>query len=228
MSHEPDSSNPLHSFDFALKTKPRQAIKILHEKLYSFGVPFELEQGEEVYFSDDKETAFIILLTEGCISVCHFNTGLHAGTGFAPTVIGLIDGYSLYYGVENRPRHYICAETHCKGFKVPLAAFVEQCDKHDLWHDIARILAQRLMTMSAMEEELVGRDAYGSIRAVLMELWLYPEDIRSQLNIAAFIQKRTNLSRSRIMDVLSALKKGGYITIKVGKLVDLKKLPKAF
>ncbi|MER45084.1 cytoplasmic protein, partial [Salmonella enterica] len=109
MSHEPDSSNPLHSFDFALKTKPRQAIKILHEKLYSFGVPFELEQGEEVYFSDDKETAFIILLTEGCISVCHFNTGLHAGTGFAPTVLGLIDGYSLYYGVENRPRHYICA-----------------------------------------------------------------------------------------------------------------------
>lgn len=228
MPYEPDSSNSLHAFDFAVKTKPHMAIKALHDKLHSFGTPVTLEAGEELFFSDDKETAFIFLLYEGCISACHFNTGLHAGTGFGPTIIGLIDGYSLYYGVEKRPRHYIVAETECKGCKVPLDKFVEQCDKHDLWHDIARILAHRLMTMSAMEEELVGRDAYGSIRAVLIELWLYPEDIRSQLNIAAFIQKRTNLSRSRIMAVLSALKEGGYITIKTGKLIDLNKLPKAF
>lgn len=228
MPYEPESSNSLHAFDFAMKTKPYMAIKILHEKLHGFGTPVILEAGEELFFDNDKEKAFIFLLNEGCISVCHFNTGLHTGTGFAPTIVGLIDGYSLYYGVENRPRHYIVAETQCKGYKVPLDRFVEQCDKHELWHDIARILAQRLMTMSAMEEELVGRDAYGSIRAVLIELWLYPEDIRSQLNIAAFIQKRTNISRSRIMAVLSALKEGGYITIKTGKLIDLNKLPKAF
>jgi CRP-like cAMP-binding protein len=228
MPYEPDSSNSLHAYDFAMKTKPHMAIKILHEKLHGFGTPVTLEAGEELFFDNDKESAFIFLVYEGCISICHFNTGLHAGTGFAPTIVGLIDGYSLYYGVENRPRHYIVAETQCKGYKVPLDRFVEQCDKHELWHDIARILAQRLMTMSAMEEELVGRDAYGSIRAVLIELWLYPEDIRSQLNIAAFIQKRTNLSRSRIMAVLSALKEGGYITIKTGKLIDLNKLPKAF
>ncbi|WET42309.1 helix-turn-helix domain-containing protein [Citrobacter enshiensis] len=228
MPYEPDSSNSLHAFDFAKKTKPVMAIKRLQDKLQEFGTPVKLEVGEELFFSDDKETAFIFILSEGCASLCHFNTNLHTGTTFAPTIVGLIDGYSLYYDVENRPRHYIYAETRCTGYKVPLEKFVEQCDTYNLWHDVARILAQRLMTMSAMEEELVGLNAYGSIRAVLIELWLYPEDIRSQLNIAAFIQKRTNLSRSRIMAVLSALKEGGYITIKTGKLVDLNKLPKAF
>lgn len=228
MPYEPDSSSSLHSFDFARKTKPVMAIEKLQDKLQKFGTPVNLDSGEKLFFGDDKETAFIFLLSEGCASVCHFNTSLHAGTVFGPTIIGLIDGYSLYYGVENRPRHYIFAETQCSGYKVPLDKFVEQCDIHDLWHDVARILAQRLMTMSAIGEELVGQDAYGSIRAILIELWLYPEDIRRQLNITTFIQQRTNFSRSRIMAVLSALKEGGYITTKKGKLIDLNKLPRAF
>lgn len=228
MPYEPDSSSSLHSFDFSRKTKPAMAIKKLQDKLQKFGKPVNLDSGEELFFGDDKETAFVFLLSEGCVSVCHFNTNLHTGTVFAPTIIGLIDGYSLYYCVENRPRHYISAETQCSGYKVPLDKFVEQCDIHDLWHDVARILAQRLMTMSAIGEELVGQDAYGSIRAILIELWLYPEDIRGQLNITTFIQKRTNFSRSRIMAVLSALKEGGYIATKKGRLIDLNKLPKAF
>lgn len=228
MPYETESSNSLHSFDFSRKTKPVMAIKKLQGTLQEFGAPITLQIGEKLCFSDERETAFIFILSKGCASVCHFDTGLHVGTAFAPTVVGLIDGYSLYYDVENRPRHYLFAETQCTGYKVPLDKFVEQCDMHDLWHDVARILAQRLMTMSAMEEELVGQDAYGSIRTVLIELWLYPEDIRSQLNITTFIQKRTNISRSRIMAVLSALKEGNYITTKTGKLIDLNKLPKAF
>jgi len=84
------------------------------------------------------------------------------------------------------------------------------------------------MMMSARDSELVGNDAYSKIRSLLMELWLYPEEIRRQIKVSSFIQRRTRISRSRIMDVLAELKKGQYIEMKSGVLVSMEKLPSAF
>lgn len=43
-----------------------------------------------------------------------------------------------------------------------------------------------------------------------------------------FIQRRTGISRSRTMKILSELKKGGYIHIDNGRLTALGKLPVAY
>ncbi|MDC7841021.1 helix-turn-helix domain-containing protein, partial [Klebsiella pneumoniae] len=45
-----------------------------------------------------------------------------------------------------------------------------------------------------------------------------PEAYRRQINALSFIQRRTNLSRSRVMSILAELRKGGYITVHRGVL----------
>lgn len=228
MSQSEDSPHSLHAFEFSQQTKPLKAIMGLHKALTPFGTGFTLNASTKMLLSNDRESAFILLVTSGCFSISHVQDDLHIATVFAPTVVGLIDGYSLYYDVKARPQHYIRAETDCAGWIIPLDLFVEKCDEFNLWHDIARILAQRLMVLSARDSELVGHDAYSKIRSLLMELWLYPEDIRLQIKASSFIQRRTRISRSRIMDVLAELKKGHYIEIKSGVLVHMEKLPIAF
>jgi HD superfamily phosphohydrolase YqeK len=218
----------LHAYRFAMDTKPVKAIAALHDALREFGKAFSLKTASKMKLSKDKSTAFIVLLNEGCCSVNHADNDQYIVTFFAPTVIGLLDGYGLYYDVPARPQHYIRAETNCSGWVVPLDIFVEKCDELSLWHDVSRFLAQRLMVMSAREYELVGNDAYGKIRALLQEIWLYPEEFRSKLLIAAFIQRRAKLSRSRVMNILSVLKQGGYIEIEAGVLTSMKKLPLSF
>lgn len=162
----------------------------LHKVLAPFGTAFTLRASTKMLLSNERESAFILLVTSGCFAVSHAQVELHMATVFAPTVVGLIDGYSLYYDVKARPQHYIRAETDCTGWIVPLDLFVEKCDEFNLWHDIARILAQRMMVMSAHDSELVGNDAYSKIRSLLMELWLYPEDVRLQIKVSSFIQRR--------------------------------------
>ncbi|EMC8872176.1 helix-turn-helix domain-containing protein, partial [Escherichia coli] len=64
--------------------------------------------------------------------------------------------------------------------------------------------------------------------SLLIELWAYASEYRQSINVLNFIQRRTGISRSRTMKLLSELKKGGYITIDGGRLIDMKKLPTAF
>ncbi len=67
--------------------------------------------------------------------------------------------------------------------------------------------------MTNRDRNLIGQDAYSQIKALLLELWSYPESSRFEINAQNFIQQRTGLSRSRIMQVLSELKAGDYIKI---------------
>jgi len=74
------------------------------------------------------------------------------------------------------------------------------------------------MVLSMREQELMGVDSYLMVRTLLMELAGYPEAYRRKINVLNFILRRTNLSRSRIMSILSELRKGDYITIHRGVL----------
>ncbi|WP_241722092.1 helix-turn-helix domain-containing protein [Raoultella sp. HC6] len=54
-------------------------------------------------------------------------------------------------------------------------------------------------------------------------------DAGQRESLSAFIIKRTNLSRSYVYQVLAALKEGGYITVKKGRLISIdRKIPDKF
>ncbi|MFV0264870.1 MAG: helix-turn-helix domain-containing protein [Kluyvera sp.] len=225
-----DSSNDvndLHSYLFSRQAKPYAAIDALFSALMPYGQPFVLKPGEELPFIAEQGNQ-IILLEEGIVAYCRSGDRMHITSGFAPALLGLVDCYGATYDVINRPTHYLCAETECRGRAVALVDFIRIADECDLWHDIARFLAYRLMVMYARDRELVGVDSYLKVRALLIELWAYPEDYRKGINVLSFIQRRTGISRSRTLKILSELKKGSYINIDNGRLVSIRKLPLAY
>jgi DNA-binding IscR family transcriptional regulator len=70
---------------------------------------------------------------------------------------------------------------------------------------------------------------YSVIRNHLMEMLLMPDETRLRVSILEYIQDRTHLSRSSILNVLSALKKGGYIEFaRGGYLQSVNMLPEKF
>jgi len=220
-------TSSMNSFEFALKTKPSAALNLLFEILTPHSTPFLLPAGDIYHFNMDDHLG-IVLLKEGIASLCHSENGMHISTYFSPSVLGLVDSYRAFYEISVLPQHYMLAEIDCECYFVPINIFLELSDKHCLWHDVARILAHRLMIMSFREQELVGVDSYLKVKSLLIELWEYPENYRCKINVMHFILKRTGLSRSRVLAILSDLRKGGYINIKSGKLINIIKLPRAY
>lgn len=224
---ENDNENGLHSYFFSQQAKPHAALDALFSALWSFGQPFCLQPGEEFFLNSDGEHK-IVLLESGIFSFCRCGSGLHVLSTFAPSIVGLVDSYGATYNVPTRPEHFLIAETQCSGRAVSLPNFIKVADECDLWHDVARILAYRLMVMNVRDRELVGVDSYLKVRSLLIELWAYASEYRQSINVLNFIQRRTGISRSRTMKLLSELKKGGYISIDGGRLLDMKKLPMAY
>lgn len=67
------------------------------------------------------------------------------------------------------------------------------------------------------------------IRSYLQEMILLPDEVRMRTTILEYIQDRTLLSRSSILNVLSALKQGKYIAFKRGGyLLEVGHLPESF
>ncbi|WP_330986069.1 MULTISPECIES: helix-turn-helix domain-containing protein [Enterobacterales] len=221
-------TDELHSFNLSLQTRPLDEVKRIHDALIPFSSPFTIPARRIFHFTQPDKSSVVLLLQEGFFSICREKDSLHIASGFAPTVSGLIDGCSSLYEIEHRPRHYFLAETECRGYSIPFGLLSEKIDELNLWHDVAIILAQRIMVMSAREHELIGGDAYTKVRAILIELWIYPADVRNEINVQHFIQMRTSISHSQVMKILSSLRAGGYINILRGKLTKLNKLPRSF
>ena len=219
----------MNSFSFKRDSTPLNIIDKLQKLLIPLsGSPFELRERQTFELSPSKEKSGIILLTEGVVTIHNYYTKNHVSTTFSPSVIGLMDCYSILYDIKERPRHYLQAQTQSKFFFVPVDIFLEVADKYSLWHDVSTLLVNRLMFASLRDQELVGVNTYSMIYALLQELWLYPESYRSKKNVQEFISGRCGVSRSQTMKILSDLRKGGYIQIRLGVLTNLNKLPKKY
>lgn len=75
------------------------------------------------------------------------------------------------------------------------------------------------------DRQLIGTNHYQQIRSTLLTMIDWSDDIRSRIGVLNYIQQRTRISRSVIAEVLSALRKGEYIEMNKGKLVNITRLP---
>ncbi len=183
--------------------------------------PFELAQSNYYHFPLAQSESGFILLEEGVASVCFAENQLVISTILAPAILGLIDNYGVFNGLPDKRHCSLFAETDLSGRWIAHQAAANILNEKNLWQEMAHILTQRLMVLSMRERELLGVDSYQMVRILLMELAVYSETYRRQINVLRFIQRRTNLSRSRIMSILSELRKGGYIIIHRGVLMTI-------
>ncbi|WP_237930661.1 helix-turn-helix domain-containing protein [Buttiauxella sp. S19-1] len=138
----------------------------------------------------------------------------------------------LIYGIAEciRPRGgwSLRIEEPCDCWVVPAEKAFEIITQKQLWESVANIFAWYLQIFTSREEHLVGVPAYVMIRTKLLELQAQPEDFRRDMNVADYIQQRTQLARSTIMAILGELRRGDYIEIKRGRLVAVNHLPKEY
>lgn len=217
-----------HYFSFAVKSKPMKAIETIFSHLLPFGKKIFLKKGKYYRVNEENEGIGIILITDGLVSVINSDSGHFIYTLYPPTIVGLSHGYSAFYNIPGIIRNTLYAETDATLYFVSLQSFVDTVDKKELWHHIARILAHRIITLVNKEKSYIGADSYSIIRSMIQEVWLYPDNYRLQISLPKFIQKRSGLSRSRIMKILFDLKMGGYINIVNGKLLFVGKLPSSY
>ncbi|MDA8478122.1 helix-turn-helix domain-containing protein, partial [Citrobacter sp. Awk 4] len=220
-------------FKFLLEVRPIEVVDKLIKKLISFSTPIKLPVQQPFYItSPDSGKTSVLLLQKGCFFWGREKTpcksGIHLALFLAPTIIGLIDVHEDFSHIKHRSQYYILPQTECIGYSLPASLFSMKISEYNLWHDVNRILAHQFMILNVKVSELVGADAYTKVRTLLTELWLYPEEIRQQINVQSFIQVRTLLSRSQTFKILAELKAGNYIKIKQGALFYLRKLPTAY
>lgn len=224
-THPSDNDEFEHLFGTVIKEKPMKSLDNLFLHLLPHSKKIVLPKNRTYRLNEERDGVGIILIADGIISVVNTESGFYTYSLYHPSIAGLIHGYSKYYQSSWKVKNTLIAETDSVLFFVGLDNFVKVMDENNLWHDVARVLAHRLITMLSKEENFLGADSYSMIRPLILEVWSYPIDYRVQINLPQFIQKRTGLSRSRVMKILQDLKGGNYISLSNGKLTSMSKLP---
>jgi hypothetical protein len=205
----------------AYPERPIAELNAMHNLLAPLGTPCTFLEGEAIHASGGGEQA-IYLFSEGMFRFVRTLDALTLSTTYAPMIYGLGEA------VLPRGSWYLVAQSACKGYKIPANVALEAITKHQQWQAVATIFAWFLQVFSARDEQLVGVNSYTMIRNKLVELGDMSIEMRRDINVADYIQQRTQLARSTIMTILGELRKGEYIEIRRGRLLGIRHLPKDY
>ena len=94
--------------------------------------------------------------------------------------------------------------------------------------ELTKILSWYICLLSKRDDVLVARSAYSVVREFLLEINELIVHHQRDINVYDYIQEYTNLARSTIIKILSDLKKGQYIVIDKGRLINMTALPEKY
>lgn len=106
--------------------------------------------------------------------------------------------------------------------------FAQLMTEKNLWPDLTKVLSWYICVMSKRDDVLVARSAYSVVREFLYEINDLTVHQQRDINVYDYIQEYTNLARSTIIKILSDLKKGQYIVVEKGRLLNLTALPEKY
>ncbi|WP_449545083.1 helix-turn-helix domain-containing protein [Lelliottia amnigena] len=170
-----------------------------------------------------KGRSQLYLFIEGALSILRASDGLLIVTVYESHLFGIAEMIQPTHG------HILRAETESTILRVDAQKAAEIFREQGLWEDVAALLSYHTAYLFYRDALVVQQRTYSVIRSHLQEMILLPEDARMRTSILDYIQERTLLSRSSVLNVLSALKKGNYISFqRGGYLLDMRDLPEAF
>ncbi|NIF36846.1 cAMP-binding protein [Enterobacter sp. Tr-810] len=106
--------------------------------------------------------------------------------------------------------------------------FARLMTEKNLWPELTKILSWYICLLSKRDDVLVARSAYSVVREFLLEINELIVHHQRDINVYDYIQEYTNLARSTIIKILSDLKKGQYIVIDKGRLINMTALPEKY
>ncbi|MBK5145246.1 helix-turn-helix domain-containing protein [Budviciaceae bacterium BWR-B9] len=216
-----NSDNDKTTYLQAREGKPTEHINKLMEVLAPLATFKSYKQYRTIQLTD-KSVQLCLLLTEGSASICRHKDGMILTNMYAPAILGIAT-FNM-----REDEFFIRTETNVMLGSLPVELAVDSIRQNDLLLELINLQAYYIRVLGEREFNLPGISIYESICLHLLQLMHEPEGIRQNTSAYTYIQERTNFSRSRIMNILSALKQGGYIKIENGKLQHVGKLPERF
>lgn len=106
--------------------------------------------------------------------------------------------------------------------------FARLMTEKNLWPELTKVLSWYICLLSKRDDVLVARSAYSVVREFLLEINELIVNHQRDINVYDYIQEYTNLARSTIIKILSDLKKGQYIVVEKGRLINMTSLPEKY
>lgn len=202
--------------------RPEQSIQRLTALLEPIAEKMKVVPRKRILWSHKNQQQLYLFL-EGELSILRASDGLLIVTVYEPHLFGIAEMIQPVRG------HLLRAETESTILRVDARIAMQTFREQGVWEDVASVLSYHTAYLFYRDALVVQQRTYSVIRNHLHEMILLPEEMRMRISILEYIQERTHLSRSSVLNVLSALKRGGYIAfLRGGYLTDLKNLPERF
>ncbi|AWH88260.1 helix-turn-helix domain-containing protein [Limnobaculum parvum] len=142
------------------------------------------------------------------------------------------EGYAIFGLVNTYTpptlRLYIKPTQTSTIYNLPAEEGLKIIREKNLYESVSHVQAYNMTKFFHMFEKTITPNNYAFIRTLLMDLNQNSDAVKASVTVASYIIKRSGLSRSYVMLVLSELRKGGYINMEDGKLTSITSLPERF
>jgi DNA-binding transcriptional ArsR family regulator len=164
----------------------------------------------------------VIILAQGDVSLIDKNTRRVIGVIPAPMILGLASLLGPYGDFIIR-----CHDgAVLKSISVPESLAIVERD--GLWKEVACVITYNLHAINLLYGMLASNNTCHIINKIILFIFDKQKKENKKILIAKFITERTGLSRSSVMQKLTALKKGGHVKIENGFLVEVLNLPEKY
>lgn len=189
--------------------RPAEAIDRLIHVLTPLGKIIEVTPKKRLTW-DKAGEPFVYVFLEGELSVSRVTDGILVATVTEPHIFGFSEMFQPLRGNKLR------AETPVTLCRIEQPVTENAIEQQGLWRDVAAILAYHTNMMLYRDLQIVNQRTFPIVCHYLRELDKLPLETKARVNILNFIQERTGLSRSSILNVISSLKTDKFINFARG------------
>lgn len=202
--------------------RPQKAINRLLDALEPHATPMNAIARKKINW-EHKGKSQLYLFKRGEISILRASDGLLMVTVYEPHLFGIAEM------MQPMRTHGLRAEVECEILRIDAEDAIKVLREQNLWEEVTVLLSYHTAYLTYRDALVLQQRTYSVIRNHLLEMILLPEETRMRVSMLDYIQDRTHLSRSSVLNVLSALKKGKYIQfIRGGYLQHIETLPEKF
>ncbi|MHC5178856.1 helix-turn-helix domain-containing protein [Serratia rhizosphaerae] len=199
--------------------RPESAISLLINELTPHAVACNYPPRKIIEWKH-KDEANIYLFLDGQLSILRSSDKLVLGSVYEPHIFGIVELF------QHQRTHALRLDTPSTVLKLSALKAKEIFRERNLWCPITEILAYYISYLGYRDSLVYQQLIYSVIREHLFEIMNLPDNIRKNTTILRYIQDRTHLSRSSILNNLSTLKNEGRISYaRGGYLLEIISLP---
>lgn len=184
------------------------------------GIGFTFNKGEKIHIEREEKENVVYFIESGCVFIYNENKKWLLDVVDSPMLLGA----SCIVFKEYQDSCAVAVNV-CKGFWLPASRAKEMLNQSNLWYELSIWLSYLTFYLKHRECDLLGANNYCIVRSMLIRMQRIRPEVRQKLGVLEFIQQRSKISRTVIAEILCELRKGNYIEMDKGKLIQINRLP---